>query len=208
MLAELYRGPEDGPRVRAMMNTSIDGAIAGADGISASLRNPDDSFVFSVLRGLADVILVGAGTVRVEDYRRVPEHAGLAVVTRSGVMPASIGDNPRSLLLTPADAVARAVTASGLPADRVLAAGSPRDWVDRLVQRGFHTIQVEGGAQVLGALAASGVLTELCVSVTHRTVGGPSPRILAGAAHDQDWELLALVVGEHATVTRYRRRDT
>jgi riboflavin biosynthesis pyrimidine reductase len=194
MLAELYRGPEDGPRVRAMMNTSIDGAIAGADGISASLRNPDDSFVFSVLRGLADVILVGAGTVRVEDYRRVPEHAGLAVVTRSGVMPASIGDNPRSLLLTPADAVARAVTASGLPADRVLAAGSPRDW--------------EGGAQVLGALAASGVLTELCVSVTHRTVGGPSPRILAGAAHDQDWELLALVVGEHATVTRYRRRDT
>jgi hypothetical protein len=52
------------------------------------------------------------------------------------------------------------------------------------------------------------VLTELCVSVTHRTVGGPSPRILAGAAHDQDWELLALVVGEHATVTRYRRRDT
>ena len=61
------------------MIESADGAAA-VDGLSGGLSGPGDRAVFGVLRALADVILVGAGTAREEKYRpaRVrPEWAGL-----------------------------------------------------------------------------------------------------------------------------------
>ena len=39
------------------------------DGLSAGLGSKADQRVFGMLRRLADVVLVGAGTVRAEDYR-------------------------------------------------------------------------------------------------------------------------------------------
>src|SRR5690625_4947420 len=81
-LAELYAFPREATWVRAMMNTTVDGAVTGADGTSGSLRNPDDSLVFGVLRALADVVLVGASTVRSEDYRRPQGRADLLSPSR------------------------------------------------------------------------------------------------------------------------------
>jgi riboflavin biosynthesis pyrimidine reductase len=74
-LAELYAYPEpdtvaDRPWVRANMITSLDGA-ATAEGRSGGLSGPADRLVFSVLRSLADVILVGAGTARIERYHKM-----------------------------------------------------------------------------------------------------------------------------------------
>jgi hypothetical protein len=62
--------------VRANMVASVDGAATGGDGRSGTLGTPADARVFAVLRALADVVLVGAGTVRAEGYRElpVPEH--------------------------------------------------------------------------------------------------------------------------------------
>src|SRR5699024_2844044 len=81
-LAELSAFPREATGVRAMMNTTVDGAVTGADGTSGSLRNPDDSLVFGVLRALADVVLVGASTVRSEDYRRPQGRADLLSPSR------------------------------------------------------------------------------------------------------------------------------
>lgn len=50
------------------MIVSLDGATVGPDGRSGSLSGPADRLVFRALRGLADVILAGARTVRVENY--------------------------------------------------------------------------------------------------------------------------------------------
>ncbi len=52
------------------MVASADGAAA-LDGRSGGLSGDADRLVFSVLRSLADVILVGAGTARAEGYRPV-----------------------------------------------------------------------------------------------------------------------------------------
>ena len=60
------------PRLRANMVASADGA-ASLDGRSGGLSGPGDRMVFTVLRSLADLILVGAGTARAERYR--PAHA-------------------------------------------------------------------------------------------------------------------------------------
>lgn len=219
-LAEVYAPPPDRVHVRAMMNTTVDGAVSGADGISGSLRNPDDSFAFGVLRALADVILVGARTVREEDYRRPQGRAdllepsrrpgggsrpALAILTRTGLLPRTIEPDWPTYLLVPRDSRDAVVAAGIVPADQVLVADAPADAVARLAEMGHRAIQAEGGPGALGQLVAAGVVDELCFSITHRTVGGPSSRVLDGPAHDQDWRLSSLVVGEHATLTRYSR---
>src|SRR5258708_36565463 len=89
------------------MVTSTDGA-ATVDGMSGGLSGPADRMVFTVLRSLADVILVGARTARVERYRPVPaapiwtalRPAGnplprIAVVTGSLDLDSRLLDSPR-----------------------------------------------------------------------------------------------------------------
>lgn len=222
LLAELYAPPADRVWVRAMMNTTIDGAIAGADGISASLRNEDDAFVFGVLRALCDVVLVGASTVRAEDYRRPlgrrdllepsrrpggGERPALAIWTRSGDLPSSVEPDWPTHLLVPSDQVEAVRRRTGFPAENVHAAETAAEGIAVLGSLGFRAIQAEGGPQALAHLAAADLLDELCFSVTHRTVGGASPRVLDGAGHRTDWALASLLVGPDASLTRYVRES-
>lgn len=222
-LAALYAAPELPPgavHVRAMMTTTLDGAIAGADGTSGSLHDPDDSFLFSVLRALADVVLVGASTVRAEDYRSVrgredllrpslrpggAPRPALAIWSRSGELPDYLDPDQPTYLLTPSAGAKDAARRSGLPAAQVLAADSPQEAVEALAARGMRLIQAEGGPSALARLAEAELLDELCFTTAHRTVGGPSPRVLDGAAHQTRWTLESLLLGEGATLSRYRR---
>ena len=55
------------PRVRLNMIASVDGA-ASLLGRSGALGGPADKALFATLRSLADVVLVGAGTMRAEGY--------------------------------------------------------------------------------------------------------------------------------------------
>jgi riboflavin biosynthesis pyrimidine reductase len=222
-LAALYAPPPQAPgavHVRAMMTTTIDGAVAGADGTSGSLHDPDDSFAFSVLRALADVVLVGAATVRAEDYRVVQgrgdllepslrlsgaSRPALAIWSRSGELPSTIDPDQPTWLLTPTAGAAQAAERSGLPPEQVLPADTAREAIAALAARGMGLIQAEGGPSALDRLAADSLLDELCLTTAHRTVGGPSPRVLDGAAHEQGWRLDSLLLGEHATLSRYLR---
>lgn len=220
-LAALYAVPElppGGVHVRAMMNATVDGAIRGADGTSGPLRNPDDSFVFGVLRALADVVMVGAATVRVEDYGSVlgrddllepslrpggAARPALAVWSNSGDLPDSLDRDQPLYLISSARRAREAGRRAGLPEDRVIVADSAADALRGLAGRGLRAVQAEGGPATLGRLAAEGVLDELCFSTTHRTVGGSSSRVISGAVHDRAWKLSSLLVGEHATISRY-----
>lgn len=222
MLAALYAPtpPPGGVHVRAMMNTTIDGAIAGPDGTSGPLRNPEDSFVFDVLRALCDVVLVGAETVRREDYTEVlgrtdllepsrrpggASRPALAIWSRSGEVPDTVQAAQPTFLLTPSVAREEATRRSGLPAAQVLAADTPAKGIAALAAQGVRAIQAEGGPSALGRLVTADLLDELCFSVTHRTVGGDSPRVVMGEGHDQAWRLTSMLIGEHATITRYQR---
>ncbi|MCT1437856.1 dihydrofolate reductase family protein [Brachybacterium paraconglomeratum] len=222
-LAALYAAPQLPPgavHVRAMMTTTIDGAVAGADRTSGSLHDPDDSFLFSVLRALADVVLVGASTVRAEDYRSVrgredllrpslrpggAPRPALAIWSRSGELPDYLDPDQPTYLLTPSAGAKDAARRSGLPAAQVLAADSAEEAVEALAARGMRLIQAEGGPSALARLAEAELLDELCFTTAHRTVGGPSPRVLDGAAHETRWTLESLLLGEGATLSRYRR---
>jgi len=73
-------GPGGRPGVRLNMIASVDGATTVA-GVSGGLGGPADHDLFALLRSLADVVLVAAGTVRAEGYG--PSRVPVAVVTRS-----------------------------------------------------------------------------------------------------------------------------
>jgi riboflavin biosynthesis pyrimidine reductase len=205
-LAEAYAYPRE-RWVRANMVTSADGA-AYVDGRSTGLSGPDDKRIFGVLRALADVVLVGAGTARAEEYRPAlrrpslaslragrPETPAIALVTRSlGLNLASslFTDTPpdaRTIVITCAasDADLRATTAK--VADVIVAGEETVDLsqaLQALEDRGMGRVLCEGGPHLLGDLAAADLLNELCLSLSPTLAGPGATRIIAGqplAAH-------------------------
>ncbi len=100
-LYTLYAYPEsDRPVVRGNAIMSLDGG-ATIGGTSGGLGGSGDRRLFAVQREMADVIVVGAGTAREENYRGArmtagqrqrrhhrgqPEVPPIALVTRSGVL--------------------------------------------------------------------------------------------------------------------------
>jgi riboflavin biosynthesis pyrimidine reductase len=200
-LWEAYALPRRTAFVRCNMISSIDGAIA-VHGRSGMLGGPADRRVFGVLRGLADVVLVGAATVRAEGYgpARPDESARagrvqrgqqpvppIAVVTRSGQLDWSssffVDAAVRPILLTSADADPREIERARPVAD-VIVAGDDRVDLRRgiaeLNERGYASVLVEGGPGINAQLVHAGLLDELCLTVAPRIVGGMGPRILAG----------------------------
>jgi riboflavin biosynthesis pyrimidine reductase len=201
-LCELYAHP--GPRpgrvacVRANMVTTIDGAATGADHLSGSINNAADHRVFGVLRAVADVVLIGAGTARAEGYRSVvvpePLRAGrvergqsrrleLAVVSASGAIPPELlaGGNP-PLVLTVSSSPALRALRDRLGNDRVIEAGDtavdPAAALAALAARGLVRVLTEGGPHLLADLVAHGAIDELCLTTSPLLVGGPAHRIL------------------------------
>ncbi|GAB6903817.1 pyrimidine reductase family protein [Kineosporia succinea] len=203
-LADLYAYPEPVPArgwVRANMVSTLDGSASGADGVSGSLGGSVDRATFGVLRGLSDVVLVGAGTVRAEGYgaprvdpafterRRgrgqLPAPA-LAVVTRSGHVPTGNGifegPSPTFVVTTAKADLHRLRDLAG--AGQVIVAGDDDvdldDAVRVLAARGFRRVLLEGGPSLLGQALAAGRVDELCLTWAPLLVGGQGPRIAVG----------------------------
>jgi riboflavin biosynthesis pyrimidine reductase len=178
---ELY-AEQRAPWLRANMISTVDGAGTGADGLTGSINNAADHRVFQALRGLADAVLVGAGTAVAEGYR--PEDIPVAVVTRRGRVPESLQD-PRPgqvLLVTCESAPGLGRARELLGAEHVLVAGRhevdlPRA-VAELDERGMATLLCEGGPRLLGDLLSVGLVDELCTTFVPQLVGGDQPRIV------------------------------
>ncbi len=186
------------PWVRANMIASLDGAATGADGRSGSINGPADHRVFEVLRALADVVLVGAGTVRAEGYTELPVRADLvagrvargqspdlqlAVVSRSGDVPGALLDGPTPpYVLTVADGAHVESLRARIGADRVLASGAGdvdlAAGLAALAAHGLPRVLAEGGPRLLGDLVDARLVDELCLTVGPVLVGGPARRVV------------------------------
>lgn len=171
-LRALYAFPS-GPHVRANFVASLDGAAAGADGRSGSINTLADREVFALNRSLADVVLVGAGTARVEDYG--PAGLPLAVVSNTGVLPPRLAGH--ATLITCA--------AAGLtPGETVWVCGAAAvdlaEAVARLSAAGMPRILCEGGPTLLGGLVAAGLVGSWAVTTSPRVVSGHAGRPVVG----------------------------
>jgi riboflavin biosynthesis pyrimidine reductase len=205
-IARIYRYPvSDRPWVRANMVQSADGGVA-VDGRSGGLSGPADRLVFSVLRSLADVILVGASTARAERYGRVRRHEvwpglrtgrapapPIAVLSRRldlepdgrllAGWPADTGDPgpARTIVLTTGDAPADRVAAAQAVAEVVVVAGrheiTATAAVSALAALGHRRILLEGGPGLLGQFIAEDLIDELCLTISPLLEGGMAGRI-------------------------------
>jgi riboflavin biosynthesis pyrimidine reductase len=202
------RSHRDGPWVRANMIASVDGAVA-VDGRSWRLSGPADRLVFTVLRSLADVIMVGAETARAERYRQArpdalwqrlragrPPAPPIAVLSRSVDLDLGsrlFGDQAdarnartaRTIVITTQLARERQLRAAARVADVIVAgaaAVSMTAAIGALAARGHRDILVEGGSNVLGQLAADNLLDELCLTISPVLEGGFSPLRLTGSS--------------------------
>ena len=175
---------EGRPAVRLNMIASVDGATT-VSGLSGGLGGPADRKVFAALRSLADVVLVAAGTVRAETYGPGP----VPIAVASGSLrldwdtPFFTAATHRPIVVTHGRAPAEGVKRAQEVADVLVAGDAEVDLaraVEMLGERGFGLVLAEGGPSLNGALAAAGVLDELCLSLAPRIVSGDAKRIVTG----------------------------
>lgn len=204
-LTQLYAYPEQRTWVRANFIASLDGA-ATSEGRSGGLAGPGDRVLFHLLRSLADVIVVGAGTVRTENYggarmsvaqrqqrqaRGQSEVPQLAIVTNSGRLDRDLPVFTRTevppLILTCTKAAAATLQQLAGAAEVVdcSGAGGP-ERVDEaevlavLAARDLNRVLTEGGPMLLGSLIERNLLDDLCLTLAPCLVGGQARRIATG----------------------------
>ncbi len=212
-----YRAPlgsrPDGSWVGLCMVASIDGSIA-ADGTSAKLSSPTDTAVLAQLRLIADIIVVGAGTVRDEGYG-APRKQGqrLGVVTRSGRL-----DYDDELFSSGAGFVITSGSGARDVPDGIDVVRTGDDAIDlgeaiaRLPDLAdcADYVQVEGGASLNGAMFDADLIDEINLTTSPATFGGSGPRLGTGAAaHTHRFAVAQLTIDDESFVyTRWlRRRD-
>lgn len=207
------------PYVIAKFAMSLDGKIATRTGDSQWISGAAAREAGHRLRQLCDVIVVGANTVIADDPRltvrlpdvtpahplrvvldsrgRVPLSAklfspnlpGKTIVATTKQMPA---DHRRQLNALPIETII-------LPQNR---AGhvSPAALLDELGQRGYNSLQIEGGGTVLGAFFDAGLVDEVWAFIAPLVIGGSeAPTAVGGLGVAR---LSAALKLHHTTVTR------
>ncbi|WP_181034941.1 pyrimidine reductase family protein [Arthrobacter sp. B0490] len=218
----------DRPFVRFNFVAAADGA-ATSGGFSAELGNDGDKRIFAVLRRLADVVLVGAGTVRAEGYagalvddddRSWRAAHGLAPHPAIAVISGSLNLDPSGGFFRSAPVRPLVLTSAAAPADRRTELAEVADVVEcgrdtvevsavlgELEGRGLLKVLCEGGPAVLGDFIRSDAVDELCLSISPLLAGGDGPRIAVGDSPTgpRALTLASLLTEDSALYTRYRR---
>jgi riboflavin biosynthesis pyrimidine reductase len=213
----------------ANMVGGLDGSAAIA-GRVAALSDETDARLFLLMRTLADVVMVGAATVRAEGYGAIrlgEEHARkrrdagrlahprLAIVSRtldldwSAKAFADAPSGSRPLLIT-----CRTVDAVRLQQARdvaeVIVAGEdrvePTSALAQLADLGHRIVLCEGGPSWLGQLVATGNLDELCLTIAPVMGGDLLPISIAPPGADLvGWRLRHVLAHEDTLFLRYEQ---
>jgi riboflavin biosynthesis pyrimidine reductase len=201
----IRRRHSDGrPWVAVCMIASIDGSTV-VDGSSGALGSPADTAVLGALRQLADMIVVGAATVRSEGYGP-PKKPGqrIGVVTTDG----SSLDLDSALFTSGSGFLITTDEAPDLAVD-TLRAGHGRVDLRRALRRcGVDFVHVEGGPRLNAALFDAEVVDEVNLTISPHLAGGLGPRLIDSAgARLSRYDLVQLCEEGGYLFCRYVRRS-
>lgn len=196
-LLALY-APPTGSWLRMNFISSLDGAVT-RDGLSGGLGGEADHRLFELLRRWADVVLLGAGTARIEGYGAMilPEEAqrwrveqGLAPQPVFALVTRRLDLDPTSPIFTEAPVRPLLFTVSEAPAERRAALAEVAEIVEagetvvdpaivraQLEARGHSRIHSEGGPTLFGAFLEAGDVDELCLTLAPSLEAGTAMRI-------------------------------
>jgi riboflavin biosynthesis pyrimidine reductase len=213
--------------VRVNFVSSIDGSATQA-GRSGGLSDAADKRVFALLRRLCDVVLVGAGTIRVEGYggmRVDPESEvwreanGFAPQPTLAIVSGEADLDPgsdvftqapvRPIVLTTAAASEARKSALEQVADLIVcgeASLATTAALKALADRGLRRVHCEGGPHLFGTFVAERTLDELCLTVSPVLEGGLGKRIIDGAPQlPLDMRLAQVLRSDDTLLLRYVR---
>jgi 5-amino-6-(5-phosphoribosylamino)uracil reductase len=215
---------EGRPWVMVNFISSADGGTA-IGGKSSGLGDDDDKALFQAMRAVADVIMVGSGTVEAENYRPVtldddrrerrvaaglPEVPVLAIVSgRLGFDPeARVFSDPqhRPMVITGPDAEPAKLALIGDSADMVfLDDVTPAAILDRL--GAARVILCEGGPTLVGQFVTEHLVDELNLTIAPTMIAGRSARVAHGAPAEPplDMRLDRALLGDRSLFLRYLR---
>ncbi len=191
------RSPDGRPYVVLNMVTSLDGATA-VDGVTAALGSPTDRAIFLYLRDLADAVLVGAATLRVEKYgpvRTSPQAQAdrlargqtrkppVVVVSRSVNFdwdtPFFVDADPPPILLLPADTDRRQLRQARQSAAVITAGNGMVDLpaaLSELRNLGVKILLCEGGPTLNTEMLRAQLIDELCLTIAPLMSPSSHPR--------------------------------
>ena len=224
MLFAEQRGHDQRPWVMLNMVESVDGATALRGGATA-LNDADDRSLFLALRSLADVVLVGAQTVRSENLGPIRMNEEMTKYR----LEAGFEGEPRLAILTKSlnldldgrvfsDQTRRPMVVTGEDADdaRLATVADVADVIRAPVLDGAGIVRAlgdvdvilcEGGPTVNSQLIAADVVDEINLTVSPLFAMGESKRLASGVELDRPLELTLdrALVGDRSLFLRYVR---
>ena len=208
---DLYAYPDAArPWVRTNFVATVDGGAYDAEGRTSTLGGDADTEVFQLLRRLADVIVVGAGTARIEEYGT--SSTPLALVSRRLDIPEGL-IGPGLVVVTTTDAPADRRSALRDAGVDVIGRGEIEvDWSAVLAEfdrRGWRHVLCEGGPTLHGELVTLDLVDEVCLTIAPTLTSGDAPRI----AHSRHPVSLGMTLAhaiavENVLLTRWVRDRT
>lgn len=193
--------------MRVIVNAamSADGKIALRGANPLQLSDAADVERVMRLRGQSDAILVGIGTVLMDDPHLTVRGAGPAAAKQPlRVVLDSRGRLPQMARVLDGAAKTLVFTAKGngrkWPNAETVEAGEGR--VDlrlalrELQARGVNHLLVEGGATVIGAFLRAGLVNDLYTYLAPVVVGGGAPSLVEGPGAERKEHVLRLRIVE------------
>lgn len=177
-LAPLVRAKRlDLPLVVGQLGLSLDGRIATPTGSSRGINGPAAMVHLHRLRALVDAVIVGAGTVRIDDPQLTVRNcvgaspARVVIDPHGGVSPDanvwSNADGARRLVVGGADSLNGGVERLAPPGGKV----TP-DWLlKRLAKEGMRRVLIEGGAQTISQFVSAKAVDYLHLMVGPVIIG-------------------------------------
>lgn len=189
--------------VRVNFVATVDGSVIGPDSRSGSINNEVDGLVFQMLRAWADVVVVGAGTARAEQYDAPvtderwthlrdgrSAHPAMAVLSSQGELPDGMDTMGRDDVF--------ALDSSG------------HDGVQRafhsLRRRGYRRVLLEGGPTITSLALEADLIDEVCLTTSPMLVGGSAHRMVDGPTLQARARLVGLIESESTLLARWSLR--
>lgn len=200
-LLKLYR-PPTAEWLRLNLITSVTGAASGSDGTSETLSNPADRRILGVIRELADVVLIGAQSVRAEGYQQ-PKRSRIAIVTTTGNLDGhrlERGNGPAPIIVCPPSSEARVresiADAEVLAVDDEAGRIPPTAIMRALRGIGLASVVCEGGPGLAAQLVDAGLVQEFCLATSPRIGGAPFPVLGGSTVAERRVQLTSLLRDE------------
>ena len=181
--------------------------------------------MFAAIRAVPDFIVVGAGTVRSEDYRPITldderraarTELGLEPTPHLVVVTASLSLDPRARVFSDPNHRVTVLTGPTAPEEKVEELSEVSDVVrlkDTAVEdilrylRMARIVLCEGGPSLMGQFVSAGLVDEMALTISPVLVGGAAPRLAHGAEDGMrpEMRLDNVLHGERMLFLRYVR---